>query len=146
MPQTRHDNKKLVELILKKLQANLQIENEKLSKKIAEQEKKESDYQKSLKRLSAQIQEYELMEKLDSEHPSETYVREFDAIDAQLGFIDRNLDEATGDRGQDNFLEKVIAKNREFFYKAEECEDVLEKVAGSLKQFRATLLSAERMK
>ena len=141
---TREDKNaglRLSVLCLKLQMAILLKQNKNLKTEISVHKTNEVNYSQKLHSLASVLEDLQLTERLDNEKPSELLKNDIDEIDVVLNGIYSKLDVVTGDQGNDNYLNQVLAKQKEFFMAADENAFLIEKLHGSVSKFKNTILS-----
>jgi hypothetical protein len=128
-------------LSIKKLIYDLVQENAQLENKIKQQEDKDPQYCQMIKSLSYKIEELNMKEKLDFERPSDVSNEDLDQIDRELLLIDESLESAMGSKGQENFVQQVMDKNKEFFHIADKYSHSLQELEDATQQLKMMLVN-----
>lgn len=128
-------------LTLKKLVKTLDDENTVLKKKNLDFTIREVQYKTMIKSLAARLEELELENRLVNERPSEHIKFDIEDLDSRLKVMDDNLQKATGENSQEQFLDDVVSKNKEFVGKSTENTHAMRKLKDHLGQLKTTLMN-----
>lgn len=116
-------------------------ENARLKKKNLEFELKEPEYLQLTRELAAKCEELEIQNELANEQPSEHIKIEIDDLGYRLKIMDDNLSRASGENSQDQFIDDVIARNKEYNNKTTSNSLAMKKLKDNLANLRNTLTS-----
>lgn len=128
-------------LTLKKLVKHLDDENTSLKKKNLDFKIREAEYKTTIKSLAARLETLELENRLVNERPSDHIKFDIEDLNKRLKVMDDNLQKATGENSQEQFLDDVVTKNKEFMGRSKDNTHSMKKLKDHLALLKTTLMN-----